>query len=471
MLPGLAMVIEEGNIPYDDLVRDLFGSALQVRIPFLGAGVSISGAAGAPQKTAPQPGKDSRISTAIQYLSQSLNNPAGGGSAAPPGFRPETQYFLELAVGVALELERVHQSNPDSDILDALAGQQFPPSSSQLTEAFRAGLRPFEDVAERIGKRLGQSPDSELQSKTLDLLKVLARLAGVSSPPLSGMSAYFESFNPREEVLRRIRAILKNKTKTTDTHRLLARAAARQVRDGQDDCLIITTNYDTLMERALEEWTESTKTEEHPSWLPYVVLWVSNRDFCVRARFGNIPEQQKRRFEACNAPAPPNQFTLKQPEPEGDETESPKQKFVIIYKIHGCIHPLLTCPRLEDPESEPLAACIHDSIVLSDDDYIGSIARLADNGGVIPSCVSNIMRRKPLLFLGYSLSDWNVRGFLKVLRIKAAAATTNPDYTVVRTVRTFEHGFFAKNNIVVLKADLNTFAGKLGNLAKGRYGG
>jgi len=464
------MVIEEGNIPYDDLVRDLFGSPSQVRIPFLGAGVSISGDAGASQEVSPL-GTDSRISAAIQCLNRSLRSPTDDDTTASPGLRPETQYFLELAMGVALEMERVHPTNSDSDILTVLEGQQFPPSSSQLTEAFRGGLRPFEDVADRIGKRLGQGSDSRVQTRTLDLLKALARLAGVSSPPLSGMSAYFESFNPREEVLRRIRGILKNKTKTTDTHRLLARAAARQVHEGQDDCLVITTNYDTLMERALEEWTQSNKTAGDPSWLPYVVLWVSNRDFKVRARFGNMPEEQRRRFEELNPPAPPNGFALKQPQPQGDETELPTQKFVILYKIHGCIHPLLTCPRLEDPESEPLAECVHDSIVLSDDDYVGSIARLADNDGVIPSCVSTIMRRKPLLFLGYSLSDWNVRGFLKVLRIKAAAATSDRDYTVVRTVRTFEQGFFEKNKIVVLKADLNTFAGKLGNLARGRYGG
>jgi hypothetical protein len=289
------------------------------------------------------------------------------------------------------------------------------------------------------------------------------------------MSAYFESLNSRDLVLKRLADMLRGKTTTTKTHQLIARVAARHIQRGSTDCLIISTNYDMLMERALEEWSPVKAPENGElATLPYVVLWMSNKDSKIRARFGNLPPEQNERFQAANPPRDPNHFTLEQPEPTVGMPQTKRQRFAIVYKIHGCVDPLLQCTRLtaEDPNDPAVCdatECTHDSIVLSEDDYIRSIARLADNGGVVPSCVSNLMRGKPLLFLGYSLKDWNVRGFLKVLRSKSGQSKL-PDYTVTRNVRTFEQGFFDQNRIKVLKTDLNDFADKIGALARTWYG-
>ena len=68
----------------------------------------------------------------------------------------------------------------------------------------------------------------------------------------------------------------------------------------------------------------------------------------------------------------------------------------VIFKMHGA----------PDPADEE-----RDSYVITEDDYVEFLARLA-NQTAIPACFAEPFRRRHFLFLGYGLKDWNLRVIL-----------------------------------------------------------
>jgi hypothetical protein len=89
----------------------------------------------------------------------------------------------------------------------------------------------------------------------------------------------------------------------------------------------------------------------------------------------------------------------------------------VIAKIHGAVD------RLHG----------EDSYVITEDHYIDYITR-ADFTGLLPVMLAAKLRRSHLLFLGYSLRDWNVRAMLHRLwgeqegkNFKSWAIQNDPD--------------------------------------------
>lgn len=467
-----ALVVPERFINHKEMTLQLFDPQSQQWIPFLGAGVSSSAAPGRPSNPSREP--DPQISQAVECLRKTL------------GLTEKSLFFLQSAMELARELERV-ASEPIVDMFTQLKDRDYPPSAAELTEVFRGnGISAFELAAETLLERLRyQTTDailtdvveqrsSSVRELTQEFLDRLAPLAGISAPPLSVMSSHFEISERRQVTLRKIGDILRGKATPTATHKFVARVAAAHLNWQKNHFLIVTTNYDCLMEQALENRTEPLRT-------PYVVLYTSKRkrDFMiVRARFGNMSDKMRRRFEEVNRidePQAPDRYRLEIPqpeqieeeprEPESHEEEPIPQHLVIVYKLHGCIHDVLQCPRINGEGAGECDPCPHDGIVLSDEDYIESIAGLARNGGVIPAAVTKLMRKPQMLFLGYSLKDWNVRGFLKALREKIDSSSTAPprapDRAVVHKLSRLEETFFLGNNVSVLLTDLNRFSAEL----------
>ena len=160
----------------------------------------------------------------------------------------------------------------------------------------------------------------------------------------------------------------------TSLHRLLARLAKSLGVAGLPQLLVVTTNYDDLVERAFAE-------ED----LEYDVVWYEAKQAVPgRGRFVHRPPGGK-----PTVIARPNKYTrlpitLERP---------------AVLKLHGCL----------DRESES-----DDSYVITEDSYIDYFLG-GDVGALIPIALSQRMTSNSLLFLGYSLRDWNLRVILNRL--------------------------------------------------------
>jgi hypothetical protein len=90
----------------------------------------------------------------------------------------------------------------------------------------------------------------------------------------------------------------------------------------------------------------------------------------------------------------PDRFTMTR-----DYNPTPEQPF--LFKIHGDID-------------------MHDSLVVTDEDYIQFVMRMTDREpfNPVPETFAYHLKRWPTLFLGYSLMDYNLRLLFKSLRWK-----------------------------------------------------
>lgn len=140
--------------------------------------------------------------------------------------------------------------------------------------------------------------------------------------------------------------------------------------------IVITTNYDHLYEKALEQKAQAENIET-----PYQVSVYK-------------PNLNKKE-ETVDCP----------------KTPDPKQPYIL--KIHGDID-------------------ARESIVLTDEDYIQFVLRMSETEPYHPvgRNVLTYLVKWPTLFVGYSLMDYNLRLLFKTLRWKLDAAQIPPNYSV-----------------------------------------
>jgi SIR2-like domain len=137
--------------------------------------------------------------------------------------------------------------------------------------------------------------------------------------------------------------------------------------------LIVTTNYDQLLEKALREASKE----------PIVSIYRSNETTW--------------------------ETTVDYPIGEDPSAERP-----FVFKIHGDI--------LDRP----------DSVVITDEDYIQFVLRMSDKGEFdpVPQTFRYFFTKWPTLFIGYSLMDYNLRLLFKTLRWRTDKSKIPQTYSV-----------------------------------------
>jgi hypothetical protein len=198
---------------------------------------------------------------------------------------------------------------------------------------------------------------------------------------LAKVSSYYVDVSGRTQLCSRLRELLNpnlapsNDTATTPQmrplalHRLLARVPKPQV--------VVTTNYDTLIEDAFDEIKKPYDVVVYPaerSAIGEAVLWIP---------FGKDPVER-----ATNE--------LDQDIDLGTTT--------VIFKMHG------TTNRQREG---------FDHFVITEEDYVEFLSRMTTNSA-IPSMFYPHFRNRSFLFLGYGLRDWNLRVLLKNLNRQLA---------------------------------------------------
>jgi hypothetical protein len=193
---------------------------------------------------------------------------------------------------------------------------------------------------------------------------------------LSKVSSYFVETSARSVLRQELRAVFDVETEPGPIHHYLASIDA--------PLLIVTTNYDDNMERALQRAGRPYELVVHPT---------DRKDYDASVFWWRAGATEPEH------PVAPNKLLL-------DLASS-----TVVYKMHGTMH-------RADPQ--------WDSYVVTEDDYVEFLSRMAGQRAV-PSQFIRHFRSRHFLFLGYGLRDWNLRVLLRSLALQPAAGAPAGD--------------------------------------------
>lgn len=173
---------------------------------------------------------------------------------------------------------------------------------------------------------------------------------------LAKVAQYYNVVGGRDPLDQELHEIFNRDYPLTPLHSFLADITA--------PLLIVTTNYDDLIERAFRAKSRTF-------------------DVVIHTTDPNIGDRLLWR---------------KQDEPDAEEVSPNKldidlQATTVIYKIHGAV----------DRKNSK-----RDQYVITEDDYIDFMARMTKNKA-IPAIFAELFQTRHFLFLGYGLRDWNLR--------------------------------------------------------------
>lgn len=279
-----------------------------------------------------------------------------------------------------------------------------PPYAAILDELRLGKAIPFLGAgASRVGFKEGGA--SFLPSGS-ELASMLADYANFPSSDktersdLSKVSSYLVDGTNRGALRRKLHTVFAgDQVHSTSLHRLLAKVA--------NNLMIVTTNYDTLLEQA---FTEAGK--------PYdVVVYPADNQEIVNgvlwwAHGANEPRK------------------LKSNEIDTDELGNTN----VIYKMHGSVRP---------------GAERWDSFVITEEDYVTFLSRMKN---AVPPAFRAYFSDRAFLFLGYGLRDWNLRVLLKQV--------SNPDMTswaILHEPSAFEQALWRRRHVDIFDLSLEAF--------------
>lgn len=190
--------------------------------------------------------------------------------------------------------------------------------------------------------------------------------------------------------------------------------------------LIVTTNYDLLIEQAFQAAGKKYDLVIHPT----------------------------DRKDIANAiwwwPDGATEPTVVAPN-ELDIDLARKDRNTIIYKMHGSIR--------QDTSD-------WDSFVITEEDYVDFLSRMTSKTA-IPSIFYNYFRERSFLFLGYGLGDWNLRVILKNLDtyLKSRSHMDDdealPSWAIQRSPSELERKLWDKRNINIFDMTHDEFAARM----------
>ena len=182
--------------------------------------------------------------------------------------------------------------------------------------------------------------------------------------------------------------------------------------------LIITTNYDDVMEHAFDAAGE-------PFDLVFYAAQGPDRGKFLHRAPGESPHPV----------AKPNKYRVKV---DGRDCLLLERRPVVL-KIHGAV----------DRQSPG-----RDSYVITEDDYIDYLT-LPDLTTLLPLPLPEWLNRCHFLFLGYSLADWNMRAFFR--RIWKDKELTWNSWAVEIREKPLDQKFWSKRNVEVVVSSLEDY--------------
>lgn len=186
--------------------------------------------------------------------------------------------------------------------------------------------------------------------------------------------------------------------------------------------LIVTTNYDDLMERAFSEAREPFDI------VNYVADGPDRGKFLHVTHSGDvIPIERPNEYRGLSL-----------------------QDRSVVLKIHGAVQ------RGEIDQDR-------DSYVITEDHYIDYLTR-TDPASFMPVTLLAKMKHSHFLFLGYSLKDWNLRVILH--RIWGDRKLSYKSWAIQREPDVLDEKFWNKRDVDILDVDIGDYITRLHQLIK-----
>jgi hypothetical protein len=255
----------------------------------------------------------------------------------------------------------------------------------------------------------------------VDLSRFLAEDSGfpqeADSNRLSEVASYYEAFQTRAALRARLRQLLAPDATDLGIPPIYQLFAAVP-----GPLLLVTTNYDVQLERAFRAVGK-----------PYdLVVYPADRK-----DLGNAVLWWPHGASAPKTPAP-------------NELDIDLSTTTVIFKMHGSLL----------PESDEW-----DGLVITEEDYVEFLSRVASKSA-IPSLFSAHIHDRSLLFIGYSLRDWNVRTMLRSLSRYFARRATNdedeiPSWAVAEELAELEVKLWQRRGIYPFRVAIDEFVDKL----------
>jgi hypothetical protein len=215
------------------------------------------------------------------------------------------------------------------------------------------------------------SRDTEFLPTGAELTRFLARRSNFPSSSerdlsdLAKVASYYVETIARKRLRETLRDIFDHDFEPTDMHLYLAEVDAPQ--------LIITTNYDDLVEQAFRRIDRPYDLVIHP---------IDRKDVAASVLWWRHGKTEPEIVKPNNLYIDLSQTT-------------------VIYKLHGTID---------------RGSGSWDNFVITEEDYVEFLWRMTGRSGGVPKLFLDHLRRVHFLFLGYSLNDWNFRLLLRYLR-------------------------------------------------------
>jgi hypothetical protein len=271
------------------------------------------------------------------------------------------------------------------------------------------GLPVGKDVAERLVQELMREDELAAAAELLKLTSAKAELLGsygdlatLGIQNLARVALHFARENDPSRLLELLRVILVEEGREPSP--LLATLARLRRKGGLPLRLIVTTNYDRMMEGALGE----QRIDYEPVYQP-VHGFDGNASLAV-----------------------------------GQDEER-----LILYKIHG---------SFRDNGADDASR-----VIITEDDYIEflTVATRKDEVVGVPPLIESEMVDSTLLFLGYGLEDWDFRTIYKGLIENLRPHDKRVSFAVQRNPPAFWVDFWNKKGVKIVDMDVNAFAQKL----------
>ena len=238
------------------------------------------------------------------------------------------------------------------------------------------------------------------------------------------VSQYADVTSGEGPLYERLHALFDRDYPIPTLHRFLATLPARMAAHDLPPRhqLIVTTNYDDLLERALREAGEPFDVVRYLATGP-------NRGKFVHEQPHDEPTGSQGRERVIDVPK--------------RYTAVSSEERTVVLKIHGAV----------DRDDEA-----HDSYVITEDHYIDYLTHTTPNE-LIPVNLLDELLHCHFLFLGYAMRDWNLRVILH--RIWALRDLGWNAWAVQRQVDLLDEKLWRKRDVELYELGLSEYIGEL----------